>query len=777
MRTPCRFLITIFLLITVLAAGGQDRANQQDQLKQLENEVSHINLYGQKILLLHSYHTGFKWTDDITQGVKDVLGNNVTLFVEYMDTKRQYDEAYTGILLDALKYKFERHNFQLIICSDNNAFDLVLNRGREIFGHIPIVFCGLNYPEEMLQEAGKNVTGVIEQVEFLSNLELIRELHPDAGRLVFITDNTPTGKRLQREFTSEIEPLRQEFKEVSIWYDFTMQRLLKELEALPEDAVVLFSLFFRDSDGTFYEWDQGTELITRFSPVPVYGVWDFNLGHGVVGGKVVQGYNQGYEAGALSKKILTGTPVYKIPIRDTSPNAYCFDYDQLKKFSIPLAKLPAGSIITNQPRSIIRENMGLFIAIFSVIFVLLAMVITLVINILLRHRVEKDLKRARNYILNIIDSISSLIIGVDTRGRITEWNSTAAEACSLEDKHLKGHSLKEVFPGLADQMELIEAAIEQRKVQHKVKTDNSDKANLRYEEITVYPLVTDRVEGAVIRVDDKTEQRKIEEMMIQNEKMLSVGGLAAGMAHEINNPLGAMVQNAQVVIQRLNSDNRANRRAAEKTGVTLEGIRGYMQERRIPDQLELIREAGKRAREIVNNMLSFARQGSADRSSHDIGSLLDRTIELASSEFNLRANYDFRKIRIVREYAPYLPMVPCEAGKIRQVLLNVLKNGAEAMYEKQKTLGEDYTPHFTLRTSIHDGMLRVEIEDNGPGMDASVQSRIFEPFYTTKPVGVGTGLGLSVSYFIITENHGGNMYVESTIGKGTVITIELPTGD
>lgn len=774
MRTLYRLLIAVFLLFAVLAAGGQD---QIDGDGDRPGEAPEINLYGQKILLLHSYHTGFKWTDDITRGVKDVLGKNVTLYVEYMDTKRQYDEEYTGILLETLRYKFERHNFQLIICSDNNAFDLIVNRGREIFGRIPVVFCGLNYPEEMLKEAGRQVTGVIEKVEFTANLELIREMHPEAGKLVFITDNTPTGNRLRREFISELEPLRRDFEEVSIWYDLTMEGLIERLEALPSDAVVLFSLFFRDSDGTFYEWDRGTELITRFSPVPVYGVWDFNLGHGVVGGKVVRGYNQGYEAGIMAKKILTGTPVYKIPVRDTSPNAYSFDFEQLRKFSIPLTVLPDGSTIINRPRSVVRENRGLFIVIFSVIFILLVTVISLIINILMRHRAEKELKRARNYIVNIIDSMSSLIIGVDIHGRITEWNSTAAEAGNLQDGSMKGHRLEEMFPGLADQMELIETAVEDRKVQHIVKTDTSDKANLRYEEITVYPLVTDRVEGAVIRVDDKTEQKKIEEMMIQNEKMLSVGGLAAGMAHEINNPLGAMVQNAQVVIQRLNSDNRANRRAAEKAGVDLNAIRSYMRERRIPDQLELIREAGKRAREIVNNMLSFARQSSAGRSSHDIGSLLDRTIELASSEFNLRENYDFKKIQIVKKYAPNLPVVPCEVGKIRQVLLNVLKNGAEAMCEKQKALGDDYTPRFILRISSNEGSVRLQIEDNGPGMEPSVQARIFEPFYTTKPVGIGTGLGLSVSYFIITENHGGNMYVDSTVGKGTVITIELPTGD
>ncbi len=122
-----------------------------------------------------------------------------------------------------------------------------------------------------------------------------------------------------------------------------------------------------------------------------------------------------------------------------------------------------------------------------------------------------------------------------------------------------------------------------------------------------------------------------------------------------------------------------------------------------------------------------------------------------------------------------LPDILCEAGKIQQVILNILRNGAEAMQtEAEQEKGK--TPHFVLRLAHEQetGRVRIEIEDNGPGMDEAARKRVFEPFFTTKPVGVGTGLGLSVSYFIITENHGGEMSVESTPGEGTTFIISLP---
>jgi signal transduction histidine kinase len=151
--------------------------------------------------------------------------------------------------------------------------------------------------------------------------------------------------------------------------------------------------------------------------------------------------------------------------------------------------------------------------------------------------------------------------------------------------------------------------------------------------------------------------------------------------------------------------------------------------------------------------------------------LLDKTAELAATDYDLKKQYDFKKIEIQREYAGNLPAVPCEGAKIQQVLLNILRNGAQAM----QAAGVQ-SPRFIFRTGFDDerNMAIVEIEDNGPGMDDETRKRVFEPFFTTKPAGVGTGLGLSVSYFIITENHDGEMEVESRPGTGAKFIIRLP---
>ncbi len=393
-----------------------------------------------------------------------------------------------------------------------------------------------------------------------------------------------------------------------------------------------------------------------------------------------------------------------------------------------------------------------------------------------RKRAEEELRHLRNYLSNIIDSMPSVIVGVDPAGKVTQWNNEAQRITGISSDAAMGRSLEQAFPRLGAEMERMHEAIRTREAQIDSRQVRKEGGETRYEDVSVYPLVANGVEGAVIRVDDVTEQVRIEEMIVQSEKMLSVGGLAAGMAHEINNPLSGMMQTAEVLTNRLTrNDLPANIKAAEETGVTMAAIQTFMEKRKIIDMLGHIRKSGSRAAEIVSNMLFFARKSNSSWPSHNLADLLDRILELAGTDYDLKKKYDFRRIKIVREYDNDLPLVPCESGKIQQVLLNILRNGAEAMQEYSKGSRQE-PPCFVLRLAYEreTGMVRLEIEDNGPGMDKKTRRRVFEPFFTTKPTGSGTGIGLSISYFIITENHNGEMRVESTSGGGTKFIISLP---
>ncbi len=395
-----------------------------------------------------------------------------------------------------------------------------------------------------------------------------------------------------------------------------------------------------------------------------------------------------------------------------------------------------------------------------------------------REEAESLLQDSVEKYRGLVESSSDWIWEIDAQGRFIYSNPQVEGILGYKAENLIGNSPFDLMqPGGSDKVrKLVMGQIASGKYitamvnvyQHK----NGNPVTL---EMNGSPVLNQEGKIVSYRIIDRdiTERKKLEDIIIQSEKMLTVGGLAAGMAHEINNPLAGVIQSANVLSNRLlDKTMSANLKAAESANTTMEAIYHFMENRDIPKMLNAITDSGLRMASIVENMLSFARKSDSAFSTHNPVELLDKVLELASTDFDLKKKYDFKSILIQKEYEKNLPLIACEGGKIQQVLLNILSNGAFAMSESSNTA----KPKFILRLQ-HEAdlnMLRLEIEDNGPGMDKETGKRIFEPFFTTKPVGVGTGLGLSVSYFIVVENHDGTMTVSSKLGKGTNFIVRLP---
>ena len=289
-------------------------------------------------------------------------------------------------------------------------------------------------------------------------------------------------------------------------------------------------------------------------------------------------------------------------------------------------------------------------------------------------------------------------------------------------------------------------------------------------EIGVSGVLIDEESFVFTVTRDVTERNRTQEYLMQTEKMMSVGGLAAGIAHEINNPLACISGGAQNLKRRLFEEIAVNVSVAEECGISFEAVQAYARIRGLPRIFQGIIDAADRASGIVRNLLDFSRKGDNTFVANDLGTLLDGTVGLISSDFDLKKNYDFRSIEIRRDYEADVHC-ECEAGQIRQVFLNLIKNAVQAMAEKEFN---GLKPCITLSIRRGNGMAVVEIEDNGPGLPEDCIKRIFEPFYTTKPPGQGTGLGLSLSYFIITTQHDGRINAVSCPGEWTRFVIELP---
>jgi PAS domain S-box-containing protein len=383
---------------------------------------------------------------------------------------------------------------------------------------------------------------------------------------------------------------------------------------------------------------------------------------------------------------------------------------------------------------------------------------------------SETIEQHKKALVDILDTLPSSIVRVDREGRIDLVNRSFEQFSGIPAAAAYGERIEELAPQFAEQFHAIHQVIDAQMPLKFEKIACAKSDNNYYFSLELYPLDSEKGKMAVIRIDDITEHVRIEELMLHTEKMTMVGGLAAGMAHEINNPLGAIMQNAQNIERRVSKDISANLEAAARIGVSLDQVRAYLELRGINEFIGHIRTAGMRASEIINNMLHFSRHGEPRIEAVDLSEMLDRTLELASSDYDMKKRYNFRNIEIVKDYSPEMPPVSMIVQDMQQVVMNILKNAAQALSNSTRPV----PPRVIVRTYQFRKAAVIEIDDNGTGIDEAVRPRIFEPFFSTKEVGVGTGLGLSVAYAIVTKGHGGVLRVRSIPGEGSCFIIQLP---
>ena len=386
-------------------------------------------------------------------------------------------------------------------------------------------------------------------------------------------------------------------------------------------------------------------------------------------------------------------------------------------------------------------------------------------------RTEAALKETESQLLQLIDR-APLGIAMTDGSTIRYANDAFARMVGLEDAALaQGQTIFGYFSP-AWQAEVTERS--SRRIRGEAVPSSYESEGLRRDgtlfpmQVSVVRIYRENEPRLLIFFQDLTEQTRQRDLLIQNEKMVMIGGLAAGMAHEINNPLGIIAQDLQNLERRLSPALPKNSQVAAGLGMNLDLLQQYLKAREIPSYLTSIRAAVRRTSYIIDNMLQFSRQSSIGFQLAPLHEVVNHALELARGDYALRKSYDVQGIAVHCAYDLDLPTVPMKVTEIEQVLINLFKNAAQAM---ATTSGERHIRISTRRDGDH---ALLELCDNGPGMSEEVRLRIFDPFFTTKPVGSGTGLGLSVSHAIITQNHRGSISVTSSPGQGCCFSIQLP---
>ena len=353
-----------------------------------------------------------------------------------------------------------------------------------------------------------------------------------------------------------------------------------------------------------------------------------------------------------------------------------------------------------------------------------------------------ELKLLKEFNESIIESINVGLLAVDLDGRVTRLNSALEHILDLRRDAAVGKLVEQLFSDdFADTLWQVLGTDGWRlkDIRNIYKLHTATRGNRRLVlNIALAPLQDAQGQtGALVVLEDVTARIGLEEQLQQREKLSSIGLLAAGVAHEVNTPLTGVSSYTQMLLGML-AENDPKHALLQK-----------------------VRTQAERATNIVNNLLNFSRSGSATEFGEiDIAHVLNDTLQLLEPQ--LRRS----QIEIVRNYEMHAPLVYGNAGKLQQVFTNLILNARDAIPDGGR---------ITLSTTtLDDGSLMVEVADTGIGIAAENVAKIYDPFYTTKGVGRGTGLGLAVSYGIVQE-HAGHINVESTPGQGTTFRITLPT--
>jgi len=414
-------------------------------------------------------------------------------------------------------------------------------------------------------------------------------------------------------------------------------------------------------------------------------------------------------------------------------------------------------------------------------------------DITARKLMEEAVAEKRIYLQNITNSMGDGVIAGDSTGKITFVNVEACSLLNCQEEELIGGDINDfIFGRIVDSELSFREENPLLRALHRFQTYREENGTLHRQDetslpiaYTVAPLIDDNgYAGSITVFRDITNRKRAEQkqqalikklqeahtQLLQSEKMASIGQLAAGVAHEINNPvgyinsnLGSMRQYVADFFKLLEAYNKLQQLVPEDNPVLQELQKleqkldlAFLKED-IKSLLEETNEGIHRVKQIVNDLKDFSRLDSTEWHWADLEVGLNSTLNIVQNEIKYKAD-------VIKEYAG-IPQIECIGSQLNQVFMNLLVNGAHAIEERGT---------ITIRTGMDGGdWIWVEIADTGKGIKPEALSRIFDPFYTTKPVGKGTGLGLSLSYSIV-ERHGGKIEVESTVGEGTCFRVRLP---
>ena len=719
---------------------------------QLPSEAGHPSKLN--ILILHSYHKGFTWTDDISEGIESVFqANNVyqqaEVYVEYLDSKRYTGAAHIQNYKNYIKEKYQKRKLLMVITSDDDAFLFAIKNRPELFASVPILFCAVNnlpdYQKSLLLTE-ENFSGLVEGFDLFQTIECALELHPEAQNLYIINDKTPTGIANHNAFEGIKAklPSSLSYKNIEM---FDMDEVKKILEPLPQNSVLLLLTYNLDKDGDYYSYQEAGQLISRATALPVYVVWDFYLGTGVVGGKVTSGINQGKQVAAMAVDLLKGTPITKIPVIWENNNTFKFDHAQLKRFNISAKSLPKGSIVLNKPESVLLKYQKESISILVGFFILLSSVFALLFVNRMKTSAEKRLIANRNKLATILETAKEGFIEFNTQGIITHANVEICQILELDKDSIINHPLDSLLKLYTNdsKSEIYMECFNGKNitVAYEVRTFNMTLRNLIVNYSPIINAENNQVEGAFAIISDITYLKETEkELRAAKEKAEKSDYLKsaflANMSHEIRTPMNAIIGFSDL----LGQDDLAKEQQEFF--------------------IETIQRSGQSLLALINDILDLSKIEAGELN------VVKNQVNINRMLTNLYSTFKETRKTLSKELIE-LTVIPLETNvsietdefRLQQILGNLISNALK------------FTQYGLVEfgcTQVSENELEFFVKDTGIGMTEEMKREVFQRFRKdesiTNVVYRGAGLGLSISQHLV-HLLKGKIWFESEVDIGT----------
>jgi len=679
------------------------------------------------------------------------MGERVDLDEVSLDMARYADPNLQEALVEYLQKRQAHWQPDLVVPIGSPAGVFVEQYRDRLFPETPILYTGMDRRRLSPHALERNAAFIGENFDGPGFIEDILQIAPATKNIAIVIGASAVEQYWAAAFRKEFEPFTNRIN--FIWLnDLSLDQMLEKTKALPPDSYIFLILLLRDATGVTHNADEALQRIHAVANAPINGIFQHQLGLGIVGGRLYQAEHEGIESAHIAVRILHGEPASSFPPEIVGPLSPRYDWRELQRWKIDEKLLPPGSTVLYRTPGLWEQHRALIIGGISICVVETLLIAGLVVNRIRRRHAERSLSESEDRVALAADAAQLGVWEIDaatnkvwvsdkvrnlfqiTPGTDVDY-AAFQERVHPDDRPLRDSAIKraiETKGGYEIEYRILLPDGTVRWISGRARCmSDGDGRSTRL--LGVSMDVTERKQAEKEAMEQRDE-------LFHLSRVATLGQLSGSLAHELNQPLGIILSNAQAAQHMLAGDSPD-----------------------IPELREILADIvgeNLRAGEVITRLRALLKRGETRLLPLALNAVIEDVLHL------LRSDLVARGVTAESKLAERLPDVPVDEVQLQQVLLNIITNACDAMAENPP--GDR---RLRISTSAESGAVCVSIEDQGRGLPNGDSSQIFEPFFTTKSYGLGIGLAICRS--IIAAHHG-RLWAEPNKGRGVTLRIELP---